>query len=645
MVPYASTPAGTGLAAAGSSPNYSRGDHVHGTPLGFNQISVAGGGNVSLTAPQCMVRNLYLYGTLTANIVVTLLTACGVHDWLIYNVTSGAFTLTLSGTGGGSMVIPQNTSMAVWTDGSAIYQSANSYAGSVTFGSGATMGSTAGSSTSDLSHGLALYSTTYGLCVTSSRLNYVASGSASHVMVCGSTDVGTLNTTGMSLPGTATVTGNATVNGGTLSLNNATSNTVVFATVGAQPPTGTTRSTGTRVVWQSDEQGTNEVDFATGIASYQVWDSVPMNSATYYHAWYGGTVEIATLDGVGDLWLAGTLTPAALGGTIAGAHTLSGAVTFSGTVTVPTQAVGDVSNKATNGSFVAASGALGNMGRNRLMNGTMEVQQRGPSFTPAAAGAYTLDRWIGASSAGTAVFSVASNAGYTSRKQMQIAGSLAVGGTAQIEQRIEAVNCYDWGLQQVTLSFNTAYSISAGATTFTAALYSTATLDTWTTPVLIQSLSFTPTGSAATYPITFAALTAAQAANGLRVVITATQATATGTLAWAITSLQLESGAVATPFERRSYGYELFLCQRYYNGVSFYFGGYQVATGVVGYTTQYPAQMRCAPTCTPTWSTQTNVTGPSWSPSGGGGNGTVTATVTTSGAFVLVGSIISTSDL
>jgi hypothetical protein len=31
-----------------------------------------------------------------------------------------------------------------------------------------------------------------------------------------------------------------------------------------------------------------------------------------------------------------------------------------------------------------------------------------------------------------------------------------------------------------------------------------------------------------------------------------------------VTDVQLEAGAVATPFERRSYGQELVLCQRYY---------------------------------------------------------------------------------
>jgi hypothetical protein len=43
---------------------------------------------------------------------------------------------------------------------------------------------------------------------------------------------------------------------------------------------------------------------------------------------------------------------------------------------------------------------------------------------------------------------------------------------------------------------------------------------------------------------------------------------ATNGATWQITGVQLEAGSVATPFERRDYGRELIMCQRYYQKYS-----------------------------------------------------------------------------
>ena len=79
------------------------------------------------------------------------------------------------------------------------------------------------------------------------------------------------------------------------------------------------------------------------------------------------------------------------------------------------------------------------------------------------------------------------------------------------------------------------------------------------------------------------------------------------TSAWTIdiTNIQLEVGSVATPFEHRSYGEELALCQRYYTTTNSTFdGGYQrrytnVASGInaQGHAT-FPVTMRAVPTRT-----------------------------------------------
>jgi hypothetical protein len=71
---------------------------------------------------------------------------------------------------------------------------------------------------------------------------------------------------------------------------------------------------------------------------------------------------------------------------------------------------------------------------------------------------------------------------------------------------------------------------------------------------------------------------------------------------WKVTGVQLEVGDTATPFEHRSYGQELPLCQRYYYrmGDGTAFGSAQSGSGtnayLYAYTFRHPVPMRAAPT-------------------------------------------------
>jgi hypothetical protein len=77
-----------------------------------------------------------------------------------------------------------------------------------------------------------------------------------------------------------------------------------------------------------------------------------------------------------------------------------------------------------------------------------------------------------------------------------------------------------------------------------------------------------------------------------------------------VTDLQLEQGSVATPFEQRPYAVELALCQRYYQTGDIYGAGYVVGAGGVrmGYSKFY-VPMRGTPTIDPVGITYANASG------------------------------------
>tara|TARA_R110000822_G_scaffold240480_1_gene369955 strand:+ start:339 stop:1430 length:1092 start_codon:yes stop_codon:yes gene_type:complete len=71
--------------------------------------------------------------------------------------------------------------------------------------------------------------------------------------------------------------------------------------------------------------------------------------------------------------------------------------------------------------------------------------------------------------------------------------------------------------------------------------------------------------------------------------------TNTASATFDITGVQLELGDTATPFEHRSYGDELFSCQRYYQRTQFFMGAGHSVSGVVGMSNLHRA-MRANPT-------------------------------------------------
>jgi hypothetical protein len=129
------------------------------------------------------------------------------------------------------------------------------------------------------------------------------------------------------------------------------------------------------------------------------------------------------------------------------------------------------------------------------------------------------------------------------------------------------------------------------------------------------------TSTFTTFTYTFA-VPSNSAALGFKIEFSATQAGATNAY-FDVTDVQLEIGTLATPFEHRHYGFELSLCQRYFNrfwnGIPQNYGflvGFAInTTSVYSYTT-FPI-MRTTPTAT--------VAAGSWTVVGNAGTTSVTS--------------------
>ena len=222
------------------------------------------------------------------------------------------------------------------------------------------------------------------------------------------------------------------------------------------------------------------------------------------------------------------------------------------------------------GMIDSTAGSLGF--RNRIINGNMQVWQRGTSATLASLG-YLADRWVlgqFVSTQGSQSTSVPAGFQYSLKVQRP---SGATSTTAIVlTQCIESVNCYDLSSQSVTLSFwaKAGANFSAASSTLLVQVYTGTAADqgtsypyySWTgiaTPISINQ-TITTTWTRYTVTGTFGA--------GVLEAMALFTYTPVGTAgaddAFYITGVQLETGSIATPFERRPYGMELALCQRYF---------------------------------------------------------------------------------
>jgi hypothetical protein len=219
--------------------------------------------------------------------------------------------------------------------------------------------------------------------------------------------------------------------------------------------------------------------------------------------------------------------------------------------------------------------------RNWLINGGFDVWQRGTSFVNPGNGSYNSDRFLNGSM--TSQYTVTKSSATVNGKQVSTHRTDVTGnGSIWLDSCYQVIEDYKiLDGQWVTMSA----WVKTNIPNITFRQWSTAN----------HSDDFTADGNWNYVTTTFLANTSAGAVNGTTfgIVMSGLGAVSSGDYL-EIAMFQLELGKVATPFEHRSYGEELALCQRYYCNwtVPTQWTGYQNAATAVDFNIYTPVPMR-----------------------------------------------------
>jgi hypothetical protein len=276
--------------------------------------------------------------------------------------------------------------------------------------------------------------------------------------------------------------------------------------------------------------------------------------------------------------------------------------------------------------------------RNRIINGDMRIDQRnaGAAVTVNSTSAfYAIDRFFGQGKTSAGVFTLQQSTTAPSEFTNSVVATVTTADSTlsatalyEINQQIEGFNVADlgWGTasaKTVTLSFWVRSSLTG---TFGGALrnsdanrsypfsYSISSANTWeykTVTIAGDTTGTWLTNNGIGIRLTFSLgedsgrkTTAGAWASGNYASSTgSTDVIATNGATFYVTGVQLEVGSVATPFERRPFGTELALCQRYYykilasgTGYSFFGNGFNVSTTQASFGIPFKVTMRTRPT-------------------------------------------------
>jgi hypothetical protein len=303
--------------------------------------------------------------------------------------------------------------------------------------------------------------------------------------------------------------------------------------------------------------------------------------------------------------------------------------------TVKTNNILDASggNTATINSMTPTADSLQGF-RNRIINGDMRIDQRNAGAAvsnPGDSTVYLVDRWNQReNTAAQLSFQQVSDgpAGFVNSMKVTVTtadASIGASDYSVFRQFIEATNTADlgWGsasAKTITLSFWVKSSVTGtyGGRLANDAVnriyvftYTISAANTWEYKTITIAgdtsgtwLTDTSIGIRVDFCLTAGTDWSGSAGSwGSTNYFTVTGNTpliSTLNATWYVTGVQLEVGSVATPFERRPYGTELFLCQRYYwvyTSNNNYIGILQAysTSEVYGVLVDIPVPMRATP--------------------------------------------------
>ena len=314
--------------------------------------------------------------------------------------------------------------------------------------------------------------------------------------------------------------------------------------------------------------------------------------------------------------------------------------------TIKTNAILDASGGNTTTINGTTPTAYNTMGKNRIINGAMEIDQRNAGSAATVTNDYVLDRFKIFEQTDGAISTqqvTTVPAGFKNSMKITVTtadSSLAANQLTSIFQPIEGLNCTDlsWGTSDaktVTLSFWVRSSLTGtfGGCLVNGAVdrsyvfqYTVNSADTWEQKSITvagdTSGTWLTTNGVGVYVLwslgdgtDYQGTANAWQAGSKRSASGNVNLLGTNGATFYITGVQLEVGSVATEFERRPYGTELALCQRYYQhsyatgtavGTATSVGAAHFGGGQNGSTTGYlagpwilfPVQLRTFPTIT-----------------------------------------------